>query len=40
MSCECSQAILEQRAHGTDLFPVHPTFAGDNADRLVAQLER
>ena len=33
-------AILEQRAHGTDLFRVHPTLAGNIADWLVAQLER
>lgn len=32
-------AILEQRAHGTDLFKVHPTFADDVSDWLVAQLQ-
>ena len=30
--------ILEQRAHGTDLFGVHPTLASDIADWLVTQL--
>ena len=31
--------ILEQRAHGTDLFGVHPTLATDIADWLVTQLK-
>ena len=33
-------AILEQRAHGTDLFSVHPTLADEISKWLVAQLSR
>jgi dienelactone hydrolase len=32
--------ILGQRAHGTDLFSVHPTLADDLSNWLVAQLKR
>ena len=32
-------AILEQHAHGTDLFRVHPPLAGLVADWLVTQLK-